>query len=110
MTVLHPGIALATRAGGRDDDDESGGEHGLDEILNVQTRFDVENLARSIRRPLTSAEQTELVAGVLAAKRHTFIASGLMHPSFRELFSLVATRAQRLRVEQALGTTLAIAA
>jgi hypothetical protein len=83
---------------------------GLDDILQVQARFDVENLLRSIRRPLTSAEQTEVLAGVLAAKRHTFIESGLMHPSFRELFSLVATRAQRLRVEQALGTTLAIAA
>jgi hypothetical protein len=83
---------------------------GLDEILSSQARFDVENLLRSIRRPLTSAERAEVLAGVLAAKRYTFIESGLAHPTFRELFSLVATRAQRLRVEAALGTTLAIAA
>jgi hypothetical protein len=46
---------------------------------------------------------------VLAAKRYTFIGSGLMHPSFRELFSMIATRAQRQRVEQALGATLTTA-
>jgi hypothetical protein len=102
------GMALVEKDGAIDD--FVGLVLGLDEILNVQARFDVENLLRAMRRPLTSAERTEVLAGVVAAKRHTFIASGLMHPSFRELFSLVATRAQRLRVEQALGTTLAIAA
>jgi hypothetical protein len=33
-----------------------------------------------------------------------------MHPSFRELFSMVATRAQRRRIEPALRTTLTTAA
>jgi hypothetical protein len=41
-----------------------------------------------------------------AAEKDDAIESGLMHPSFRQLFSMVATRAQRERVEQALGTTL----
>jgi hypothetical protein len=83
---------------------------GMEGLLHVQARFDVENLLRYIRRPLTKPEQAEILAAVLAAKRYTFIESGLMHPSFRELFSMVATRAQRLRVEQALRTTLTTAA
>jgi hypothetical protein len=53
--------------------------------------------------------QAEILGAVLAAKRYTFIESGLMHPSFRELFSMIPTRAQRQRVEQALGATLTTA-
>ena len=83
---------------------------GMEGLLHVQARFDVENLLRYIRRPLVKREQTEILAAVLAAKRYTFIESGLIHPSFRELFSLVATRAQRQRVEEALGATLTTAA
>jgi hypothetical protein len=66
-------------------------------------------LTRHIRRPLAKPEQGEILAAVLAAKRYTLIESGLMHPSFRELFSMIPTRAQRQRVEQALGATLTTA-
>jgi hypothetical protein len=41
---------------------------------------------------------------VTDAKRFALIESGLTHRSFRELFGLVATRAQRERVEEALDT------
>jgi hypothetical protein len=80
---------------------------GMEGLLQVQARFDVQNLLRYIRRPLANLEQAEILAAVLTAKRYTFIESGLLHPSFRELFSMVATRTQRQRVEEALGATLA---
>ena len=82
---------------------------GIEALLSVQARFDVENLRRSIRRSLTGAEEAEVLQAVTAAKRYAFVESGLTHSTFRELFSLVATRAQRQRVEDALETTMAVA-
>ena len=46
---------------------------------------------------------------MLAAKRYTFIESGVTHPNFQELFGLVTTRAQQARVQAALGAMLAAA-
>jgi hypothetical protein len=42
----------------------------------------------------------------MAAKRHTFVQSGLADPGFLEMFGLVATRDQRQRVEEALETEM----
>jgi len=42
---------------------------GMEGLLHVQARFDVENLLRYIRRPLAKPEQAEILAAVLAAKR-----------------------------------------
>jgi hypothetical protein len=75
---------------------------GLEALLHVQSRFDVENLQRHIRRPLGKAEREEILEALMAAKRHTFVERGLADPGFREMFSLVATRDQRQRVEEAL--------
>jgi len=79
---------------------------GLEALLHVQARFDVENLQRYIRRALTKAEQEEVLEALIAAKRQTFVGSGLSDPGFREMFSLVATRDQRRRVEEALETPM----
>jgi hypothetical protein len=80
---------------------------GVEALLSVQARFDVESLLRYIHRPLGQAEQAEVMESVTAAKRRAFVESGLGHSTFRELFSLVATRAQRERVEEALDTSMA---
>jgi hypothetical protein len=80
---------------------------GLEALLHVQSRFDVENLQRYIRRSLGKAEHEEVLAALMAAKRHTFVQSGLTDPGFLEMFSLVATRDQRQRVEEALETEMA---
>jgi len=79
---------------------------GMEALLSVQARFDVENLLRYIRRPIGKSEQAELLEAVTDAKRFALIESGLTHRSFRELFGLVATRAQRERVEEALDTRM----
>jgi hypothetical protein len=82
----------------------------LDGLLQTQAQLDVENLQACLWRRLTSAEQQEIRAGVLAAKRYAFIESGLTHPNFRELFGLVATADQQRRVLHAVGVAEAPAA
>ncbi|HXD95865.1 MAG TPA: hypothetical protein VN646_04960 [Candidatus Acidoferrum sp.] len=79
---------------------------GIEALLAVQARYDVENLQRYLRRPLARAEQSEVLDAVTDAKRHALLESGLTHSTFRELFGLVATRAQRERVEDALDIAM----
>jgi hypothetical protein len=82
----------------------------VDQLLQTQAQLDVDNLQACLWRRLTTAEQQEILAGVLAAKRYTFIESGVTHPNFVELFAMVATPAQQRRVQEALGAVLAPAA
>ena len=82
----------------------------MDGLLQTQARLDVENLQACLWRRLGPAEQQEIQAGVLAAKRYAFIESGITHPNFQELLGLVTTPAQRERLQAALGTVLAPAA
>ena len=78
----------------------------VDGLLHEQSRFDVENFARYLGRPLEAEERDEIYGNVLAAKRYTFIESGVTHPNFQELFTLVTTPPQRAKVEQALAGLL----
>ena len=80
---------------------------GVDGLLQAQAKLDVKNLARLTGRSFTPAERDDLSRGLLAAKRWTFIESGVTHPRFQELFELVTTPAQRERVGAALGQLLA---
>jgi hypothetical protein len=82
----------------------------VDGLLQKQAELDVENLQRVLGRGLGKAEQREVLTAVLAAKRYTFIESGVTHPNFQELFALVTTSAQQQKVQQALGAVLAPAA
>ena len=82
----------------------------VDGLLQTQSGLDVENLERYIGRALRPADRREVGAAVLAAKRYTFIESGVTHPNFQELFAMVTTPAQQSRVQQALGSVLAVAA
>jgi hypothetical protein len=82
----------------------------VDGLLQTQARLDVENLERAIGRALSKDQQQEVQDAVLAAKRYTFIESGVTHPNFQELFGLVTTPAQQQKVQQALGAVLAPAA
>ena len=79
----------------------------VDGLLQAQARLDVQNLQSCLWRPLSEGERQEIYAGVLAAKRYTFIESGVTHPNFQELFGLVTTPAQQARVHAALGAVLA---
>jgi hypothetical protein len=81
----------------------------VDGLLQTQAQMDVDNLQRYLERPLPAAEQREVLAGVLAAKRYTFIESGVTHPNFQELFGMVTTPAQQQKVQEALGPVLAAA-
>jgi hypothetical protein len=78
----------------------------VDGLLQTQARLDVQNLQGCLWRQLNEAERAEIYAGVLAAKRYTFIESGVTHPNFQELFALVTTHAQQARVQAALETLL----
>lgn len=79
----------------------------VDGLIQTQSQFDVQNLQRCLWRQLSEAERREIYAAVLAAKRYAFIESGVTHPNFQELFGLVTTPSQQLRVQQALGAVLA---
>jgi hypothetical protein len=82
----------------------------VDGLLRTQANLDVDNLQRCLWRPLGAGERQEVYAGVLAAKRYTFIESGVTHPNFQELFGMVTTPAQQARVQKALGAVLVPAA
>jgi hypothetical protein len=78
----------------------------VDGLLRTQARLDVLNFQNCLWRKLGEGEQQEIYAGVLAAKRYAFIESGVTHPHFQELFTLVTTPAQQARVHTALETML----
>jgi hypothetical protein len=82
----------------------------VDGLLQTQAQLDVDNLQACLWRRLSAADQQEIRAGVLAAKRYAFIESGLTHPNFLELFTLVATAEQQQRVLRALGVMVVPAA
>jgi hypothetical protein len=82
----------------------------LDGLLQTQAQLDVDNLQQCLWRRLGPAERAEVRDAVLAAKRYTFIESGVTHPNFQELFEAVATLAQRQKVQRGLGGVLAPAA
>jgi hypothetical protein len=81
-----------------------GAVHGL---LEQQAAHDVDNLERYLDRALAVAERREVQGAVMAAKRYSFIESGVTHPNFQELFGMVTTPDQRARVQTALGALLA---
>lgn len=78
----------------------------VDGLLQMQTRHDIDNLSRYLRRSFASAEWEELYRAILKAKRYTFLESGVTHPRFAELFQMVATPEQQQRVAAALGELL----
>jgi hypothetical protein len=78
----------------------------LDRLLQEQVGHDLLNLERYLVRGLTEEERKEIRSGLLNAKRHCFIHSGINHLKFQELFLAVATPAQRARVHAALGPLL----
>jgi hypothetical protein len=82
----------------------------VDGLLQVQAGYDLENFARYLGRELAPLEREELESALLAAKRWTFIESGVTHPRFQELFAAVSTPAQQARVGAALAGLLAPAA
>ncbi|MBK8977698.1 MAG: diiron oxygenase [Planctomycetes bacterium] len=79
----------------------------VDGLLQMQAGFDVDNLSRYLGREFDQRAREEILASVLRAKRHTFLASGVTHPRFQELFLEVTTPAQQERVGAALGALLA---
>ena len=78
----------------------------VDGILEQQALLDVENLSLYLGRVFSDQEQAEILGGVLKAKRHCFIESGISHPNFQELFLSVTTSAQQARVQGAVGLLL----
>jgi hypothetical protein len=82
----------------------------VDGLLQQQAALDVENLQRHLGRSLSAADRHEVEDAVMAAKRYTFIESGVTHPNFQDLFGMVTTLAQQEKVEKALGALLAPAA
>ncbi|MHC5064896.1 MAG: hypothetical protein ACYTG5_13085, partial [Planctomycetota bacterium] len=78
----------------------------VDGLLQVQSRYDVDNLERYRGCKFSDAEGDALYAVILKAKRYTFIESGVTHPRFVALFEEVATQAQREKVGAALAGIL----
>ena len=82
----------------------------VDGLLQTQAGLDVDNLERILGRTLPARIRRETQDAVIAAKRYTFIETGVTHPNFQELFGMVTTPAHRHKVEAALGSVLAPAA
>lgn len=82
----------------------------VDGLLETQAGLDVDNFERHLGRTLPAGQRRDVLAAVRAAKRYTFIESGVTHPNFQELFAQVTTPAQQQRVQAALGPVLAQAA
>lgn len=78
----------------------------VDGLLQTQVDFDIENLATHLGRRFSESEVEDLRAGLIAAKRWTFIESGVTHPRFQELFAEVTTVEQQERVGRALAGLL----
>jgi hypothetical protein len=78
----------------------------MDGLLQTQAGLDVENLQRCLWRRLPADEQRDIRGAVLAAKRYAFIESGVTHPGFVDLLSMVTTPAQRRRLQAALVPVL----
>lgn len=78
----------------------------VDGLLEQQAILDVTNLSRHLDRVFTDQEWNELLVGLLRAKRHCFIESGVTHPNFLELFLSVTTSAQQARVQGAVALLL----
>jgi len=79
----------------------------VDGLLKMQVEADMNNFTRALDRTLTPAETDEVRDALLAAKRWTFIMSGVTHPRFEELFVEVTTPAQQERVGNALQSLFA---
>lgn len=75
---------------------------GVDGLLQLQVACDLENFETHARRALDARERDMLRAALLAAKRWTFLESGVTHARFVELFAEVTTPAQQERVGAAL--------
>ena len=78
----------------------------IDGLLEQQVILDFANLGRHLDRTFTDQERQEILVGLLKAKRHSFIESGVTHPNFLELFLSVTTSAQQARVQGAVGLLL----
>jgi hypothetical protein len=91
-------------------DDLIGLVGAVDGLIQTQAALDVANFERYLGRSLGKAQHDEVLGAVSAAKRYTFIESGVTHANFQELFGMVTTPAQRAKVEAALGPVLAAAA
>ncbi len=79
----------------------------VDGLLKAQVDNDLANLRKALDRELSVHELDEVRDALLAAKRWTFLESGVTHPRFEELFVAVTTEPQRARVGAALGSLLA---
>jgi hypothetical protein len=82
----------------------------VDGLLQEQSAFDVENFAEYLGRSFTPQEHAQIEAGILRAKRWTFIESGVTHPRFQELFVEVTTAEQQQRVGASLTGLMSAAA
>jgi hypothetical protein len=75
----------------------------MDGLLEEQAVCDVANLSSHLCRTFSQAEQAEILAAVLQAKRRCFIECGVNHTNFQELFLSVATPPQRAKVQGAIA-------
>jgi hypothetical protein len=80
----------------------------VDGWLVEQAGFDTSNYERYTDRALAAPERECVFDEVLAAKRHTFLVSGVTHPKFLDLFAEVASPAQQDRVNEALVELLPV--
>jgi hypothetical protein len=79
----------------------------LDSLLQAQAAADAAYFLRLCERNFTPAEQRAIRSTMLRAYRWQYIASGIEHPSFRELLAQVASDAQIGRIDGAMRPIVA---
>jgi hypothetical protein len=75
----------------------------LDGILQAQAQVDAEYFARSCDRSLSAGETGAIAAGVLAAYRWQYIASGVVEPRFANKLKSLISDQQAARINTALA-------
>ena len=78
----------------------------VDGLIQKQSAFDVQNLARATQRTFTNDESKEIYDNVLRAKPYCFIESGVTHPNFLDLFVAVTTPQQQQKVQKSIEALL----
>lgn len=79
----------------------------VDGILQAQAQADADYFIRSISRPFSTEETTQIGATVLSAYRWQYIISGVQHRHFRQLLTSMTTPGQMSRIQVALAPIIA---
>ncbi|GAB2923852.1 hypothetical protein GCM10027093_74040 [Paraburkholderia jirisanensis] len=79
----------------------------VDGVVQIQAQADTEYFVGRLESALSADEQKAIAAGILAAYRWQYIASGVLEPRFANRLKSLITDRQMARINEALGPIMA---